>query len=320
MRAEVRDLAKCCDSPCRSRESLLRGDQPIKEGPVAALAARQDPASAGARPRGGPFSRQGLPTNDAGSRWWSDLKGTVSSTRGPPLLVAVTGRSLVRTKHRHAPTTRWDQTDQGDGISRSARWSSSVISTPRMATPATDTTLDAILAIQLTIAWAGEGRCSPRRLGWWDTDLIDEAGGGDFLKRLLPQTHAWASLEAVREAARRTDEKARKKMADPDEMRTIFFLGFELDEQLADRLGALKRGGRAPSEALPLPLPLTAEFSKDKLIGALQGGDAAFTVVPGARQLKGARPAEADMMVRRLAAALVPFADQYPLPFYKLEG
>ena len=22
----------------------------------------------------------------------------------------------------------------------------------------------------------GEGRCSPRRLGWWDTDLIDEAG------------------------------------------------------------------------------------------------------------------------------------------------
>ncbi len=183
-----------------------------------------------------------------------------------------------------------------------------------------DTTLDAILATQLTIAWAGEGRCSPRRLGWWDTDLIDEAGGGDFLQRLLPQTHAWASLEAVREAARRTDAKARGKMADPDKMRTLFFLGFEVDEQLGDRLGALKRGGRTPSEALPLPLPLTAEFSKDKLTAALQGGDAAFAVVPGARQLKGARPAEADVMVRRLAAALVPFADQYPLPFYKLEG
>lgn len=189
-----------------------------------------------------------------------------------------------------------------------------------MGTPLTDTTLDAVLATQLTIAWAGEGRSSPRRLGWWDTDLIDEAGGGDFLKRLLPQTHAWASLEAVREAARRTDAKARGKMADPDKMRTLFFLGFELDEQLGDRLGALKRGGRTPSEALPLPLPLTAEFSKDKLTAALQGGDAAFQVVPGARQLKGARPAEVDVMVRRLAAALVPFADQYPLPFYKLEG
>ena len=189
-----------------------------------------------------------------------------------------------------------------------------------MGTPLTDTTLDVILAMQLTVAWAGEARCSPRRLGWWDTDLIDEAGGGDFLKRLLPQTHAWASLEAVREAARRTDAKARGKMADPDKMRTLFFLGFEIDEQLGDRLGALKRGGQTPSEALPLRLPLTAEFSKDKLTVVLQGEDAAFTVVPGARELKGAKPADVDVMVRRLGSALVPFADQYPLPFYALAG
>ena len=191
-----------------------------------------------------------------------------------------------------------------------------------MGMPLTDTTLDAILAMQLTIAWAGERPRPPGvpRLGWWDTDLIDDGAGGNFFSRLLPQTHAWASLEAVREAARRTDEKARKKMADPDKMRTLFFLGFELDEQLGDRLGALKRGGRAPSDALALPLPLSTEFSKDTLTAALQGGDAAFTVVPGARQLKGAMPAEPDVMVRRLAASLVPLADQYPLPFYKLEG
>lgn len=182
-----------------------------------------------------------------------------------------------------------------------------------------DETLDAILAIQFTIGWAGEGRCSPKRLGWWDTDLIDEAGGGDFLRRLLPQTHAWASLEAVREAGRRGDAKARGKMADPDRMRTLFFLGFEIDEQLGDRLALLKREGRPPAEVLALPVPLTAEFSKDNLVGALQGGDAAFTVVPGGRQLKGARP-EGQVMARRLAAALVPFAEQYPLPFYKLEG
>src|SRR3990167_3395844 len=101
--------------------------------------------------------------------------------------------------------------------------------------------LDTILALQFTIAWAGEGRCQPKRLGWWDTDLIDDAGGGDLLRRLAPRTHAWASLEAAREAARRVDEKARKKMADPDAMRTLFFLGFDLDEQLNDRLAALKR-------------------------------------------------------------------------------
>ena len=94
-----------------------------------------------------------------------------------------------------------------------------------MTSALTDAAADAILATQVTVAWAGEGRCKPRRLGWWDTDLVDEAGGGDFLARLLPQTHRWAALEAVREAARRTDAKARAKMADPDKMRTIFFLG-----------------------------------------------------------------------------------------------
>lgn len=183
-----------------------------------------------------------------------------------------------------------------------------------------DETLDRILATQFLVAWAGEGRSQPKRLAWWDTDLIDEAGGGDFLARLLPQTHAWASLEAVREAARRVDAKARSKMADGDQMRTIFFLGFEIDEQLGDRVSFLKREGRRPAEALTFPVPLSAAFSKESLVSALQGGDAAFSVVPGGRELKGARPPAADAVVRRLAAALVPLADQYPLPFYKVEG
>lgn len=194
-----------------------------------------------------------------------------------------------------------------------------VLSAARMSTPIPDETLDAILAMQLTIAWAGEGRCSPKRLGWWDTDLIDDAGGGDFFARLLPQTHAWASLEAVREAARRTDAKARGKMADPDKMRSLYFLGFEVDEQLGDRLAAHKRSGKKPVEVLPLPLPLTAEFSKDELVATLQG-DVPFTTVPNGRQLKGQRPEAFDALVKRLAAALVPLAEQYPLPFFKLEG
>lgn len=188
-----------------------------------------------------------------------------------------------------------------------------------MRTPAPDAALDAILAVQLTIAWAGEGRCSPRRLGWWDTDLVDEAGGGDFFARLLPRTHAWASLEAAREAARRTDAKARGKMADPDEMRSLYFLGFEVDEQLGDRLAAHKRSGKKPAEALPLPLPLTAQFSKDELVATLRG-DAPFATVPNGRQLKGPCPPDPAALVRQLAVALVPLVDHYPLPFFKLEG
>jgi hypothetical protein len=109
-------------------------------------------------------------------------------------------------------------------------------------------------------------------------------------------------------------------MADPDKMRTLFFLGFELDEQLGDRFAAHKRGGQAPEKVLPLAVPLTAALSKDQLVTALQGGDVAFTTVPNARQMKGALPASPEALVKRLAAALVPLIDQYPLPFFKLEG
>ncbi len=189
-----------------------------------------------------------------------------------------------------------------------------------MATQLTDPALDAILALQLTVAWAGEGRCSPSRLGWWETDLVDEAGGGDFFERLLPQTHAWAALEAVREAARRVDERGRGRMADPDRMRTLFFLGFAVDERIADRLSALKREGRDPAAALPLPFPLGADFSQEALAGALRDREGAvpFEVVPGGRQVRGAPPEAPEAMVRRLAAALVPLAGQYPLPFFPL--
>ena len=52
--------------------------------------------------------------------------------------------------------------------------------------PLSDEALDAILAVQLTVAWAGEGRSDPPRLGWWETDLVDQDGRGELLKRLLP--------------------------------------------------------------------------------------------------------------------------------------
>lgn len=188
-----------------------------------------------------------------------------------------------------------------------------------MAAPLPQSVLDTILAHQLTVAWAGEGRCEPRRLGWWDTDLVDEAGGGDFFRRLLPRTRAWASLEAVREAARRVDAKARRKMVDPDRMRTLFFLGFEVDELVGERLAALKREGRPPAEALPFPIGFDARFSTQALEAALRrpGTDAAaYTIVPGGRRLKGAYPASLEPAVRQLAAALLPLADQYPLPFF----
>jgi hypothetical protein len=181
--------------------------------------------------------------------------------------------------------------------------------------------LDGILAWQITVAWAGEGRCEPPRLGWWQTDLIDPAGGGDLLARLLPRTHVWAGLEAVREVARRADQQAREKMAEPDRVRSLFFFGFELDELLSERLGQLKRDERPPADVLPFPLSL-AVFSRDQLTEALSatGRAPAFEVVPGGRQLKAAMPDSPELAARNLAAALVPLSEQYPAPFYRAKS
>ena len=194
-----------------------------------------------------------------------------------------------------------------------------------MPTPASTRdieTLDKILTLQLFVAWAGEGRSVPKRLGWWDTDLIDDAGGGDLLTRLAPRTHAWASLELVREAARRVDAKARGKHGDPDKLRSLYFLGFELDEQVTDRLAELKRQGKPPEDALLLDLKLSAKFDADRVAAVLsKSGKATFDKVPPVgRQLKGVAPTSPLAMVEKLAAALVPLSDEYPLPFFKVEG
>jgi hypothetical protein len=190
-----------------------------------------------------------------------------------------------------------------------------------LAATISTSTLDTILAIQLTVAWAGESREHTKRLGWWQTDLVDATGGGDFMARLLPRTHAWASLEAVREAARRVDEQGRRGMAEPDQARSLYFLGFDVDERLSERLAEHKRSGVAPAQALPLPLALDAAFSAERFTESLraQGKSPSFDVVPGGRQLKGRMPGEFEVAVRTLAAALVPPPERYPLPFYRVK-
>ena len=182
--------------------------------------------------------------------------------------------------------------------------------------------IDHLLAAQLSVAWAGEARCVPPRLGWWQTDLTDPAGGGDFFARLLPRTQAWASLEAVREAARRIDEQGRRGLAEPDLVRTLFFQGFDLDERVSERLAELKRAGLVPSAALRLIVPLDAPFSKEGLAEAMRGAGRkpAYEIVPGGRQLKGAFPDALELAAQTLAAALVPFAERYPMPFYRVKA
>lgn len=178
--------------------------------------------------------------------------------------------------------------------------------------------LDAVLALQLAVAWAGEGLCEPPRLGWWRTDLVDQDGGGYLFRELLPKTHRWATLEAARRTARLLDRQARERMAAPDRVRTLFFWGFRVDEKLGERLASHKRDGGEPHETLGLPFALDGAFDRAALESFLRAGDADVKtrVVPGGRQIVGEIPGSLTLRARQLAAALLPLAEQYPAPFF----
>lgn len=174
--------------------------------------------------------------------------------------------------------------------------------------------LDSILALQLTVAWAGEKAAEPERLGWWNTDLTDEMAGGDLFSRLLPRTAVWAALELTREAALRADRSAREKLAHPDDVWSLYHFGFELDETLQDRLEYHKRHASSPASVFGERWPVGAEWKKDEFEQFLHAlGDASPEETPAGRKL--ALSPEPERAARTLAAALLPLSRQYPLPY-----
>lgn len=170
-------------------------------------------------------------------------------------------------------------------------------------------TLDAILSLQLVVAWAGEAS----RLGWWNTNLIDPDAGLDLLTRLAPRTAALAGWELVRAAAIAVDAERRGPQAERDRMVTLFHLGVDLDEALADRLREIKMsGGTLPD----LPTADT-QFDRAAFAARLSALGAVDTEPRASgRRIKGPMPVEPAVRVTRLAAALVPLVDHYPLPYF----
>ncbi len=177
--------------------------------------------------------------------------------------------------------------------------------------------LDQILSLQLNVAWAGES--AGDRLGWWKSDLVDPAGGGDLFERLTPKTAAWAGLILVRAAARQVEDALLNDVGRRDSIWTLFHLGFSVDEQLDDRLAAHRASLRPPAEVLPSLIAGTP-WSKAGFEAELAKlGKPKVVTEPGYRRVdtKVGSPVEACML---LAAALLPLAPKYPLPAIEVTG
>lgn len=188
--------------------------------------------------------------------------------------------------------------------------------TPRL-TPAQ---IDEILALQLTVAWAGEAAGEPARLGWWKSDLVDPEGGGDLFTRLVPRTAPWASLILVRGVARRVDAALREKVAGGDAMWTLFHFGFAIDEQLADRLAYHRSHLHVPADVLGPRFLVGKPWSKPALEATLASLGAPKTAVTPAGRRVEARGVSGLEAAPLLAAALLPLGPAYPLPFIEPEG
>jgi hypothetical protein len=184
----------------------------------------------------------------------------------------------------------------------------------------TPDTLDGILAIQCTVAWAGETVATAPRLGWWDCDLVDPDAGGDLFARLLPRTARWAALEAARDVARRADAAARAFASTPDRLLSLFHFGFHVDERLAEQLALHKRSGRTPDEVFGDRLGVRTSFSAAELESYLtrtkQKPDA--TVTPVGRRLALAPTTEPLVLAESFARALLPLDARYSLPYVQL--
>lgn len=174
--------------------------------------------------------------------------------------------------------------------------------------------LDTILGLQLSVAWAGERAEDPPRLNWWNTDLTDEAAGGDLFRRLLPRTAAWAGLQLAREAALRVDAAARVKLALADRTWTLFHFGFEVDEALQERLEHHKRQGHEPKSVLHNGWAIRERWDRGEFEAFLKGlGPAKVKEAPFGRRLTLAESTP-EAAARALAAALLPLSESYPLP------
>jgi len=181
-------------------------------------------------------------------------------------------------------------------------------------------TLDAIPAMQCTVAWAGETVASAPRLGWWDCDLVDAEAGGDLFARLLPRTAKWAALEAARDVARRADVEARAGASTPDRLLSLFHFGFHVDERLAEQLALHKRSGRSPEEVFGDRLGVRPVFARADLETYLRRTkrEPDATVTPVGRRLALAATTEPLVLAESFGRGLLPLEARYPLPYVQL--
>jgi hypothetical protein len=77
----------------------------------------------------------------------------------------------------------------------------------------------------------------------------------------------------------------------------------------------------SPIKALPLLIDIYGTFNREELKEALHipGQTVKYKIVPGGREITEQLPIAVELKARRLAAALLPFGEGYPAPFFRVK-
>lgn len=181
--------------------------------------------------------------------------------------------------------------------------------------------LDAILKIQIAVAAAGGRWDDGTGLHWWRSRLADDFGGVDLFQRLAPAAGDWSVLDVVRRAAKSYDRRCRTAIAGTSgRLRTVFWLGGELEELLDRRLRHHKTERNDARLILGADVQVGESFDGSAFRRWLEGlhGEEAPLIVAGGRELKSPPLHDPLQMAKRLAAALLPLPDHYPVPFFRV--
>jgi hypothetical protein len=177
-----------------------------------------------------------------------------------------------------------------------------------------DESLDAIIALQMTIARAGE----LERLSWWNVDATDIRGGGDFFTRLVGESSGIAAIDTAIAGARHHEEKLLSHLPNKDRFVTLFHPDFELHLQLRERWNHLTRNTDTIAGYMASLMDHHSTFDRPALESLLKSFPRPpFEISTIGLQIKGTPPGDPLVCMQQLAALLLPIRDKYPLPFYQ---
>lgn len=175
--------------------------------------------------------------------------------------------------------------------------------------------LDAILTLQLTVARLGEKDL----MNWWNLDVAQELGGADFLTRLVGPTHAPLAVADALLTVAAAKEQALISKIPGQSAYTLFFPNIALLGGLRDRFRHYKRYHEdIPSSVIGILDPRTA-FTCEGLLGKLaQPTPCPFQGTSFGREIT-VEPGWDELRTAQSLTSLFTLADKgsYPLAYFK---